>query len=101
MAKHDGRRSRRQPPTSRSVSMQVALSVLGVLRDVRQAFQGLCISTGLQGLQAMMEDDGDAVCGPEGAAPSRTDGVAGRQRGEPRHARRPPGIGTPTPRREC
>ena len=66
MAKHDRRRTRRQPPTSRSVSIQVPLPVLGVLRDVRQAFHGLCISTGMQVLQAMMEDDRDAVCGPKG-----------------------------------
>lgn len=37
-----------------------------MLRDVRQAFHGLCISTGLQVLQAMMEDDREAVCGPKG-----------------------------------
>lgn len=53
-----------QPPGS--VSIQVPLPVLGVLRDVRRAFHGLCISTGLQVLQAMMEDDRDAVCGPKG-----------------------------------
>lgn len=66
MAKHDRRKTRRQPPTPRSVSIQVPLPVLAVLRDVRQAFHGLCISTGLQVLQAMMEDDREAVCGPKG-----------------------------------
>ena len=66
MAKHDRRRTLRQPPSSRSVAVQVPLPVLGVLRDVRQAFHGLCISTGLQVLQAMMEGDRDAACGPKG-----------------------------------
>ena len=53
MAKRDRRTSRRQPPNSRSVSIQVPLPVLAVLGDVRQAFHGLCISTGMQVLQAM------------------------------------------------
>ena len=66
MVKHDRRTSRRQPPTSRSVSIQVPLPVLAVLGDVRQAFHGLCISTGMQVLQAMQEADRDALCGPKG-----------------------------------
>ena len=66
MAKHDRRTSRRQPPTSRSVSVQVPLPVLGVLTGVRQAFHGLCIRTGMQVLQAMMETDREALCGPKG-----------------------------------
>ena len=66
MAKHDRRTSRRQPPTSRSVSIQVPLPVLAVLGDVRQAFHGLCISTGMQVLQAMQEADRDVLCGPKG-----------------------------------
>ena len=66
MAKHDRRTSRRQPPTSRSVSVQVPLPVLGVLTGVRQAFHGLCIRTGMQVLQAMMEADREALCGPKG-----------------------------------
>ena len=66
MAKHDRRTSRHQPPTSRSVSIQVPLPVLAVLGDVRQAFHGLCISTGMQVLQAMQEADRDVLCGPKG-----------------------------------
>ena len=66
MGKHDRRTSRRQPSTSRSVSIQVPLPVLAVLGDVRQAFHGLCISTGMQVLQAMQEADRDALCGPKG-----------------------------------
>ena len=73
MAKHDRRTSRRQPSTSRSVSIQVPLPVLAVLGDVRQAFHGLCISTGMQVLQAMQEADRDALCGPKGRhQPERT-----------------------------
>ena len=66
MAKHDRQTSRRQPSTSRSVSIQVPLPVLAVLGDVRQAFHGLCISTGMQVLQAMQEADRDVLCGPKG-----------------------------------
>ena len=66
MAKHDRRTSRRQPSTSRSVSIQVPLPVLGVLTGVRQAFDGLCIATGMQVLEAMMEADRDSLCGPKG-----------------------------------
>ena len=66
MAKHDRRTTRRQAPTSRSVSIQVPLPVLAVLGDIRQAFHGLCISTGMQVLQAMQEADRDALCGPKG-----------------------------------
>ena len=63
--KHDRRTSRRHPPNSRSVSIQVPLPVLAVLGDVRQAFHGLCISTGMQVLQAMQEADRDVLCGPK------------------------------------
>ena len=66
MAKHDRRTSRCQPSTSRSVSIQVPLPVLGVLTGVRQAFDGLCIATGMQVLEAMMEADRDSLCGPKG-----------------------------------
>ena len=52
--------------TARSVSVQVPLPVLAVLGDVRQAFHGLCISTGMQVLQAMQEADRDVLCGPKG-----------------------------------
>ena len=47
--------------------------MLAVLGDVRQAFHGLCISTGMQVLQAMQEADRDALCGPKGRhQPDRT-----------------------------
>ena len=56
----------RQLSTSRSVSIQVPLPLLALLGDVRQAFHGLCISTGMQVLQAMQEADRDVLCGPKG-----------------------------------
>ena len=44
-------------PDSRPVTIQVLLPVLGVVHGVREAFHGLCIATGLQVLEAMMEAD--------------------------------------------
>ncbi len=66
MAKHDRRKRSSQPPSSRTVSIQVPLPVLGVLNGVREAFHGLCITTGLQVLEAMMEGDREDLCGPKG-----------------------------------
>ena len=42
------------------------LPVLGVLNGVREAFHGLCIKTGMQVLEAMMEGDREDLCGPKG-----------------------------------
>ena len=66
MAKHDRRKRSSQPPDSRTASIQVPLPVLSVLNGAREAFHGLCITTGLQVLQAMMEGDRDDLCGPKG-----------------------------------
>ena len=66
MAKHDRRKRSSQPPDSRTASIQVQLPVLSVLNGVREAFHGLCITAGLQVLQAMMEGDRDDLCGPKG-----------------------------------
>ncbi len=66
MAKHDRRRRSSQPPSSRAATIQVPLPVLGVLEGVREAFHGLCITTGMQVLQAMMEGDREDLCGPKG-----------------------------------
>ena len=66
MAKHDRRKRSSQPPSSRAVTIQVPLPVLGVLNGVREAFHGLCIRTGLQVLEAMMEGDREDLCGPKG-----------------------------------
>jgi len=41
-------------------------SVFGVVNDVREAFHGLCIATGPQVLEAMMEADREVLCGPKG-----------------------------------
>ena len=54
MAKHDRRKTSGQPPSSRPVTIQVPLPVLGVVNGVREAFHGLCIATGLQVLEAMI-----------------------------------------------
>ena len=66
MAKHDRRKRSSQPRSSRTVSIQVPLPVLGVLNGVREAFHGLCITTGIQVLEAMMEWDREDLCGPKG-----------------------------------
>ncbi len=66
MAKHDRRKSSSQPPSSEPVRIQVPLPVLGVVNGVREAFHGLCIATGLQVLEALMEGDREALCGPKG-----------------------------------
>ena len=66
MAKHDRRKRSSQPPSSRTVTIQVPLPVLGVLNGVREAFHGLCITTGIQVLEAMMEGDREDLCGPKG-----------------------------------
>ena len=66
MAKHDRRKTSGQPPRSQPVTIQVPLPVLGVINGVRESFHGLCIATGLQVLEAMMEADRDALCGPKG-----------------------------------
>ncbi len=66
MAKHDRRKQSSQPSSSRAVTIQVPLPVLGVLNGVWEAFHGLCIRTGMQVLEAMMEGDREDLCGPKG-----------------------------------
>ena len=78
MAKHDRRKRSSQPPSSRTVSIQVPLPVLGVLNGVREPFHGLCITTGIQVLQAMMEGIEKSCAGRKGAIRSSGQrGVAG------------------------
>ena len=79
MAKHDRRKKSGQPPRSQPVTIQVPLPVLGVLNGVREAFHSLCIATGLQVLEAMMEADREALCGAKGAPPGRAARVARRE----------------------
>ena len=66
MAKHDRQKRSSQAPNSRTASIQVPLPVLKVLNGVREAFHGLCITTGLRVLQAMMEGNREDLCGPKG-----------------------------------
>lgn len=46
-----------------AAQVQLSLNVQGVLRDVQQAFYGLCVNAGKQVLAAMMEADRVALCG--------------------------------------
>ena len=66
MAKHDSRETSGQAPERRPVTIQVPLPVLGAVHGVREAFHGLCIATAVQVLEAMMEADREALCGPKG-----------------------------------
>ena len=66
MAKHDRPTASSQPPSSQPVTIQVPLPVLGVANGVREAFHGLCIATGMQVLEAMMEAEREVLCGPKG-----------------------------------
>ena len=45
---------------------QRPLGILGVLRDVEHAFEGLCLQAGLQVLHELMEEDRTELCGPKG-----------------------------------
>ena len=49
-----------------AATVQLSLTVEGVLHDVRHAFYGLCVKAGKQVLLAMMEADRVALCGPKG-----------------------------------
>ena len=66
MAKHDRPTASSQPPSSQPVTIQVPLPVLGVVNGVREAFHGLCVATGMQVLEAMMEAEREVLCGPKG-----------------------------------
>ena len=66
IAKHDRRKTSGQPLSSRPVTIQVPLPVLGVVNGVRGSVPWLCIATGLQVLEAMMEADREVLCGPKG-----------------------------------
>lgn len=45
---------------------QRPLGILGVLRDVEHAFEGLCLQAGLQVLYELMEEDRTELCGAKG-----------------------------------
>ena len=48
----------------RAAEVQLSLNVQNVLRDVKDAFYGLCVNAGRQVLAAMMEADREELCGP-------------------------------------
>ena len=66
MAKHVSRKAEIQEVINSTVSVQLPLPMLSALVDVRASLQELCIETGQQVLQAMMEHDREALCGPKG-----------------------------------
>jgi transposase-like protein len=58
--------------------VQIPLPLLASLEDTRSAFFGLCVTAGKQVLEAMMEADRTALCGPAGQHDSeRVRGRAG------------------------
>lgn len=57
----------RQPlAVASTATVQLPLPLLASLEDTRSAFFGLCVSAGKQVLEAMMEADRTALCGPAG-----------------------------------
>ena len=84
MAKHD-RRKRSPTPKLANGHDSGAAAVLGVLNGVREAFHGLCIKTGMQVLEAMMEGDREDLCGPIRRGRR---GAAGRGQSTPAKLRR-------------
>ena len=56
---------------------QRPLGVLGVLHDVRHAFEGLCAQAGLAVLEQLMEEDRTALCGPKGVPQERRRALRG------------------------
>jgi putative transposase len=61
-------RTKKVVPGNGAGEMQVQLSVplYGVLRDVQEAFFGLCVEAGKATLSAMMEADRERLCGVKG-----------------------------------
>jgi hypothetical protein len=68
MAKHSTKKSPRQDlvVVNTAANVQIPLPLLSVLEDAESAFFGLCVATGKQVLEAMMEQDRIALCGPAG-----------------------------------
>ena len=60
---------------------QVSLPMQGVLRDVQDAFVGLCVQAGKQVLAAMMEVDRAALCGAKGVPDAGRRAVRGGSTG--------------------
>ena len=61
-------RTKKVVPATNAGEVQVQLSVpmYGVLRDVQDAFFGLCVEAGKATLAAMMEADRERICGAKG-----------------------------------
>lgn len=60
-----------------AAQVQLSLNVQGVLRDVQQAFYGLCVNAGKQVLAAMMEADRVALCGAKNVPDTGRQAVRG------------------------
>jgi hypothetical protein len=68
MAKHSTKKSPRQDlaVVNTAANVRIPLPLLSVLEDAESAFFGLCVATGKQVLEAMMQQDRIALCGPAG-----------------------------------
>jgi transposase-like protein len=64
-------------PCGETVSVQMPLAMLATLEDSRSAFFGLCVEAGRSVLEAMMEADRTATCGPKGRHDAERDTVRG------------------------
>ena len=64
-------------PCGETVSVQMPLAMLAALEDSRSAFFGLCVEAGRSVLEAMMEADRTATCGPKGRHDAERDAVRG------------------------
>lgn len=59
-------RDRQAPSAVERVTVELPLPLLAMLEDTQSAFFGLCVTAGKQVLEAMMEADRTALCGPAG-----------------------------------
>ncbi|MGH7288104.1 MAG: IS256 family transposase [Myxococcota bacterium] len=59
-------RDRQAQSAVERVAVELPLPLLATLEDTQSAFFGLCVSAGKQVLEAMMEADRTALCGPAG-----------------------------------
>ncbi len=64
-------------PCGETVSVQMPLAMLAALEDSRSAFFGLCVEAGRSVLEAMMEADRTATCGPKGRHDAERNAVRG------------------------
>ncbi len=71
-------RDRQAPSAVERVTVELPLPLLATLEDTQSAFFGLCVTAGKHVLEAMMEADRTALCGPAGQHdPARIAGRAG------------------------